>query len=53
MKLILSVDSLSIIKWWVDASGRTHMDCKGRSECVLYLGKNFIVSSSKKKKSNT
>ena len=48
MKLTLSVDSLSIIKWWVDASNRTHMDCKGRSGYVMSLGKDAIVILSKK-----
>ena len=27
LKLTLSVDSMSIIKWWVDASYNTHDDC--------------------------
>jgi hypothetical protein len=53
MKLTLSVDNLSVIKWWVDASDRTHMDCKGHSGYAMSLGKGAVVSYSKKQKINT
>ena len=29
IKLTLSVDNMSIVNWFVDASHMTHMDCKG------------------------
>ncbi len=29
MKLTLTIDDLSMIRWWVDASDRAHHDCKG------------------------
>ena len=48
IKLTVPMDSVSIIKWWLDASGRTHMDCKGRSGYVMSLGKDAIVILSKK-----
>ena len=47
MKLTLSVDSLSIIKWWVDASDRNHIDCKGHSGYNTSLDKREIESFSK------
>ena len=53
MKLTLSVGSLSIIKWWVDASDMNHMDCKGHSEYDISLGKGSIISFSNKQKLNT
>ena len=53
MKLFLSVDSLSIIKWLVDAYDRTHMDCKVHSGYAMYLYKGSIVGTSKKLKLNT
>ena len=29
MKLTITVDNLNSIKWWIDASDKTHMDMKG------------------------
>jgi len=54
MKLTISVDnlSISIIKWWVDTSDRTHMDCKGHSGYAMSLGKGIVVSFLKKYKLN-
>ena len=53
MKLKISVDSLSIIKWWLDASDRTHMYCKVHNGYDMSLGKLGIFSFSKKQKFNT
>ena len=47
------MDSVSIIKWWLDVSGRTHMDYKGRSGYTMSLGKGDIFSLSKKYNLNT
>ena len=52
MKLTLSVDSLALVKWWIDASHLTHQDCKGHTGRMMSLGKGAIISSSKKQKLN-
>ena len=38
MKLTITVDDLSIIRWWVDASDQTHHVCKGHSGIMMLLG---------------
>ena len=55
MKLTLSVDNLSTIKWWVDASDNTHADCKGHTGAMMSLsqGKGATVSIPKKHPVNT
>jgi hypothetical protein len=40
MPLILRADSLSIIKWWVDASYATHGDCRGHTGAMMSLGRD-------------
>ena len=40
MKLTLSADNLSVMKWWVDASHLTHMDCKGHTGAMMSLGED-------------
>ena len=49
MKLTISVDILSIIKWRVYESDRTYMDCKCHSGYAMSLVKGAIVSFSKKR----
>ena len=53
MKLLLSIDDLSKIMWWVDASDRTHEDCKGHTGAMMSLGGGAVLSSSRKQKINT
>ena len=53
MKLDFSIDTFSIIKWWVDVSDRTHLDCKGRTGTMMSLGKGNVSIYSNKKKLNT
>jgi hypothetical protein len=53
MKLTLEVDSLSILKWWIDASHNIHMDCRGHTGTMFSLGKGAVLSSSAKQKLNT
>ena len=48
--LILRADSLSFIKWWVDASFSAHPDCKGRTGAMIYMGSGSIMELSRKKK---
>ena len=53
MKLVLSVDNLPTIKWWVDASYSTHSDCKGHIGMMMSLGKGAAMSMSWGQKLNT
>jgi hypothetical protein len=53
MHLILRADSLSIIKWWVDASYATHGDCRGHTGAMMSLKRGSIIGMSKKQKLNT
>ena len=53
MKLILSIDDLSKIMWWVDASNRTHEDYKGHTGAMMSLGGRAVISSSWKQKITT
>jgi hypothetical protein len=53
MPLILRADSLSIIKWWVDASYATHWECRGHTGAMMSLGRGSIIGMSKKQKLNT
>ena len=50
MKLLLSIDNVSKIKWWVDASGRTPEDCKGHTSVMMSLGGRAVSSSSRNQK---
>lgn len=52
MKLTLTVDSLNIIRWWVDSSYMTHEDCKGHNGGMMTLGRGAVVSMSGKQKLN-
>jgi hypothetical protein len=53
MPLILRADSLSIIKWWVDASYTTYGDFRGHTGAMMSLGRGSISGMSKKQKLNT
>jgi hypothetical protein len=53
MKMTLSVDDLSIIKTWVDASYATHADMKSHTGANITLGKGTIYARSLKQKLNT
>ncbi len=53
MKLALTVDDLSVIRWWVDMSDQAHQDCKGHSGIMMSLEGGATVSKSKKHKINT
>ena len=49
MKFTLSVESLEIVKWWLDWSYNTHDYFKGNTGALMYLGNGYILSFSKKK----
>ena len=45
--------NMSTVRWWVDASDRTHEDCKGHTGLMMSLGKGAAISGSRKIKINT
>ena len=53
MKLILSIDNMSKILWWVDTSDQTHADCKGHTGTTISLDEGAVIRSSRKQKNNT
>jgi hypothetical protein len=53
MKLNLSVDNLTTIRWWVDASHAVHNDCRGHTGAMMSMGKGATISFSNKHKLNT
>ena len=53
MKLTLTIDDLSIVRWWVDASDRTHPDMKGHTGSMMSMGGGALLSRSTKHKINT
>ncbi len=53
MKLKLSIDSLEIMKWYVDGSHNVHWDCKGHGGALFMMGKGATSSCSRKMKVNT
>lgn len=53
LHLKLLVDSLTMVKWYIDGSYQTHNDCKGDTCRFMILGKGAICSTSRKKKINT
>ncbi len=38
MKLTLTIDDISMIRWWADASDCTHHDCRGHTGSMMSLG---------------
>ena len=52
-KLILSIDGLGKLKWWVDASFAVHPDMKSHTGGGLRLGKGMPITLCRKQKLNT
>jgi hypothetical protein len=52
MKLTLSVQDMSTIRWWVDSSYNVHEDCKGQTGAIMSLGSGAPISMSRKQKLN-
>ncbi len=50
LKLKLSMDSLTMLKWYVDGSHNMHWDCKGHGGAMFTLGKGATSSYSRKVK---
>jgi hypothetical protein len=53
LQLTISVNNLSILKWYVDGSHDVHWDCKGHAGTMFTLGKGAVSSYSRKLKLNT
>jgi hypothetical protein len=53
MKLNLSMDNLSTIRWWVDASHTIHKVYCGHTGAMMSLSKGATISFSNKQKINT
>ncbi len=53
MKWKLSVDSLAILKWYVNGSHNVHVDCRGHGGVLFTMGKGATFSYSRKLKLNT
>ena len=52
MKLCITVDSLSTIRWCLDALYGIHYDCKGHTGMMMTLGAGAAMSMSKAQKLN-
>jgi hypothetical protein len=52
LKLQLTVESMGMLKWYVDGSHNVHWDCKGHGGAVFTLGKGATSSYSRKLKLN-
>jgi hypothetical protein len=53
MPLILSADSLTLSRWWVDAAYAVHDDCRGHTGAGMSFGQGMALSYSWKQKINT
>ena len=52
MKLNLTVDCMSTLRWWVDASYGVYADSKGHMGMMMSMGKGATMSGSLKQKLN-
>ena len=53
MKLTLRIDSMNVVKWWVDALFSAHKDAKGQTGATMSMGQGSIIRMSKKKNIST
>ncbi len=53
MHLILYTDSLTLSRWWVDATYAVHDDCRGHTGVGMSFGQGMSLSYSWKQKINT
>ena len=51
--LILKVDDVGIIKWYVDAIYAIHNDCCGHTGALMTFGRWAVTTFSQKQKRNT
>ena len=52
LPLTMSVDDISEVRWYVDASFAAHDDCKGHTGAMMTMGKGAKISFSRKQKIN-
>jgi len=52
LKQSLSAETLSVLKWWIDASHAVHKDCKSHTGMGMTFGKGMPLTASKKQKLN-
>jgi hypothetical protein len=52
MPLVLSADSMTMPKWWIDASYSVHHDMKGHTGAMVGFGQGMPISFSHKQKLN-
>ena len=52
MKLMLRVESLSVMNWWIYASYNTYDGCRGHTGSMTILGKGGVIRLSLKQKLN-
>ena len=50
LPLIIRAESLSVIKWWVDAYFAAHQDCKGHTGAMMFMGSGLTMELSRKQK---
>ena len=52
MKLKMTIENLSLIRWWVDASYNVHWDIRGHNGAMMTLEKGAIICNYNKQKLN-
>ena len=52
LPLTMSVDDVSVVHWYVDASFAAHDDCKGHTGAMMTMGTGAKISFSRKQKIN-
>ena len=52
LKLTLTIESMGVIKWFIDGSHNTHWDCKGHCGAMMVTRYGDIYSYSRKIKVN-
>ena len=50
LKRHMRADSLSMIRWWVDALYGVRWDSKGRTSAMISIGKGVVVNIARKHK---
>ena len=53
LKMTLSADSMSSVKWWVDASYGVHNDMRSHTGGCMMIGRGALFSKSSKQKLNS
>ena len=48
LKLTLTIESMGVIKWFVDGSNNTHWECKGHGSAMMVMGCGAISSYSRR-----